>query len=84
MALWPRSFHPDHQKPTTASPATSRRPLPPDGPKSSPHGAEKLRLENVKTPDAIHAATAMECGADLVLTGDRDMLRVKELKVELV
>lgn len=38
----------------------------------------------LKTPDAIHVATAMECGADLILTGDRDMTRCKGIRVELV
>ena len=38
----------------------------------------------LKTPDAIHAATALESGAELILTGDRDMVRIKEIKVELV
>jgi predicted nucleic acid-binding protein len=38
----------------------------------------------LKTPDAIHVATAMECGADLILTGDRDMTRCKDIRVEMV
>lgn len=47
--------------------------------------ATELRVRyGLKTPDAIHVATAMECGADLILTGDRDMVRMKEIKVELV
>lgn len=37
-----------------------------------------------KTPDAIHVATAMECGMDLILTGDRDMARCNEIRVQLV
>ena len=37
-----------------------------------------------KTPDAIHMATAMEGGVELVLTGDRDMTRCREIRVELV
>ena len=47
--------------------------------------ATELRVRyGLKTPDAIHVATAMECGADLILTGDRDMVRMKEIKVELL
>ena len=47
--------------------------------------ATDLRVRyGLKTPDAIHVATAMDCGADLILTGDHDMARVKEIKVELV
>ena len=38
----------------------------------------------LKTPDAIHVATAMECSADMILTGDRDMTRFKDIRVELV
>ena len=47
--------------------------------------ATDLRVRyGMKTPDAIHIATAIECGADLILTGDRAMSRCKEVKVELV
>lgn len=47
--------------------------------------ATDLRVRyGLKTPDAIHVATAMDCGSDLILTGDHDMARVKEIKVELV
>ena len=47
--------------------------------------ATDLRVRyGLKTPDAIHVATAMECGADLILTGDRDMMRFKDIRVELV
>ncbi len=47
--------------------------------------ATDLRVRyGLKTPDAIHVATAMECGADLILTGDRDMTRFKDIRVELV
>jgi predicted nucleic acid-binding protein len=47
--------------------------------------ATDLRVRyGLKTPDAIHVATAMECGADLILTGDRDMTRLEHIRVELV
>ena len=36
---------------------------------------------NLKTPDAIQLGTAKVCGADMVLTNDRDWRAVKELSV---
>ena len=41
-------------------------------------------LDACTTPDAIHAATAIEVGADLFVTGDDAFTRVRELRVELV
>jgi predicted nucleic acid-binding protein len=35
----------------------------------------------LKTPDAIHMATAIDLHADLVLTGDRDLARCPGIKV---
>ncbi len=47
--------------------------------------ATDLRVRyGLKTPDAIHVATAIEYGADLILTGDRDMTRCQDLRIELV
>ncbi len=47
--------------------------------------ATDLRVRyGLKTPDAIHVATAMECGMDLILTGDREMARCNEIRVQLV
>lgn len=47
--------------------------------------ATDLRVRyGLKTPDAIHVATAIECGADLILTGDRDMTHLEDIRVELV
>ena len=47
--------------------------------------ATDLRVRyGFKTPDAIHIATAMEGGVDFILTGDRDMTRCNEIRVELV
>jgi len=37
-----------------------------------------------KTPDAIHLATAIEEHADVFLTGDDDLKRCPELKVEVL
>ncbi len=36
---------------------------------------------NLKTPDAIQLGTAKVCGADMVLTNDRDWHAVKELSI---
>lgn len=47
--------------------------------------ATDLRVRyGLKTPDAIHVATAMECGADMILTGDRGLTRCKDIRIELV
>jgi len=39
---------------------------------------------NLKTPDALHYATAVEVGAALFLTGDRALSRCSEVPVELL
>jgi predicted nucleic acid-binding protein len=36
---------------------------------------------NLKTPDALHVATAIEAGCDAFLTNDRDLRRVTEIRV---
>jgi predicted nucleic acid-binding protein len=36
---------------------------------------------NLKTPDALHVATALEAGCDAFLTNDADLKRVSELRV---
>jgi predicted nucleic acid-binding protein len=47
--------------------------------------ATDLRVRHgLKTPDAIHMATAMELQADLVLTGDRDLARCTGIQVEVL
>ena len=39
---------------------------------------------NVKTPDAIHLATAIISGATAFLTGDRGLVRCTEVSVEVL
>jgi uncharacterized protein len=38
----------------------------------------------IKTPDAIHVATAIEERADLFLTGDADLARCPGIQFELI
>lgn len=47
--------------------------------------ASDLRARHrFKTPDAIHLATAIEEDADLFLTGDDDLKRCPDLKIEVL
>ena len=47
--------------------------------------ATELRAElNVKTPDALHLATAIVFGAKVFLTGDKGLTRCKEIPVEIL
>ena len=47
--------------------------------------ATDLRAKyNLKTPDAIHYATAVETGAAMFLTGDRVFSRCSEVPVEVL
>ena len=46
--------------------------------------AELRSHANLKTPDAIHVATALEAGCDVLLTNDRDLSRVSGLEVVLL
>jgi predicted nucleic acid-binding protein len=39
---------------------------------------------NLKTPDALHYATAVEVGATVFLTGDRALARCSEVPVEVL
>lgn len=44
--------------------------------------AAQLRAKNeLKTPDAIHIATAIAKGADYFLTNDRRLKKIKEIKI---
>jgi predicted nucleic acid-binding protein len=47
--------------------------------------ATELRARyNLKTPDALHYATAIEVGATVYLTGDRGLSRCSEVPVEIL
>jgi uncharacterized protein len=47
--------------------------------------ATALRAQyGFKTPDALHLASALVVGADVVLTGDRQLERCRELPIEVV
>ena len=47
--------------------------------------ATELRARyNLKTPDALHYATAVEVGASVFLTGDRGLSRCSEVLVEVL
>lgn len=47
--------------------------------------ATDLRAKyNLKTPDALHYATAVEVGATVFLTGDRGLARCVEVPVEVL
>lgn len=47
--------------------------------------ATDLRAKyNLKTPDALHYATAVEVGATVFLTGDRTLARCSEVPVEVL
>ena len=47
--------------------------------------ATELRVRyQVRTPDALHLATAIESGAVAFLTGDTNLKRCKELNVQVI
>jgi uncharacterized protein len=47
--------------------------------------ATDLRAKyNLKTPDALHYATAVEVGATVFLTGDRTLSRCSEVAIEVL
>ena len=47
--------------------------------------ATRLRANhNFKSPDAIHLATAIEAGASVFLSADKDLARCGEIKVEVL
>lgn len=49
------------------------------------HRAAEIRARHgLRTPDAIHVATAVHAGADLLLTNDRGLRRVEEVPIVLV
>jgi predicted nucleic acid-binding protein len=44
----------------------------------------RANFPKIKTPDAIHLASAVELGCDVVLTNDADMKLFTGIKVELI
>lgn len=46
--------------------------------------AELRARHGFKTPDAIHLASAIEAGADAFLTGDTELVKCHEIRVEVV
>lgn len=47
--------------------------------------ATEIRAKyNLKTPDALHYASAMEAGAEVFLTGDRVLARCSDVAVEIL
>ncbi|MDQ2829337.1 MAG: PIN domain-containing protein [Chloroflexota bacterium] len=48
------------------------------------HAARLRATTKLKTPDAIHAATALALGCNLFVTNDRDLARVPELPVAVL
>jgi predicted nucleic acid-binding protein len=47
--------------------------------------ATEIRADlNAKTPDALHLATAVMSGASAFLTGDQDLTRCTEVRVEIL
>jgi len=48
-------------------------------PEISVEAAHLRALYNMRTPDAIHAATALNVKADAIITNDKDFLRLAEI-----
>ena len=48
------------------------------------HAVEFRAQYNFKTPDAIQLGTAVACGADYIITNDKDWRRVEEIQVVMV
>lgn len=47
--------------------------------------ASALRAEyGIKTPDAIHIATAIDFQADIFFCNDKSLLKVKEIKIKML
>ena len=44
----------------------------------------RARFPKIKTPDAIHLASAVELGCDVLLTNDADMKLFSGIKVDLI
>lgn len=48
------------------------------------HAVELRAHHHLKTPDAIQLGTAVACGADYIITNDRDWRRIEEIQVVMV
>jgi len=47
--------------------------------------AAKLRVNyNIKTPDALHLACAIESGCEVFITNDKDLEKVQEIKIIVI
>jgi predicted nucleic acid-binding protein len=46
--------------------------------------AELRALYNLKTPDALHVASAIQSGCDAFLTNDRNLTRVQKISVLII
>ena len=44
----------------------------------------RARIVGLKTPDALHAATALDCGSKVFLTNDNKFRQIPNLQVELL
>ena len=50
----------------------------------SDHAVELRARHHFKTPDAIQLGTAVACGADYIITNDKDWRRFEEIRVVMV
>ena len=48
------------------------------------HVVELRAKYNLKTPDAVQLGTAVACGADCIITNDKDWRRIEEIQVVMV
>lgn len=48
------------------------------------HAVELRAKHDFKTPDAIQLGTAVACGADYIITNDKDWRRFEEIRVVMV
>ncbi len=48
------------------------------------HAVDLRARHQFKTPDAIQPGTAAACGADYIITNDKDWLKFEEIQVILV
>jgi predicted nucleic acid-binding protein len=48
------------------------------------HAVELRASRHFRTPDAIQLGTAVACGADYIITNDRDWQRFKEIRIVMM